>query len=155
MASTSSIVLTSSVTLVAGIVLFVLSQLLLKLVIEPVIEQRKAIGETIYAMLQYAWAFANPAEQVSAGTDAASDALRNCASRLITTTNAVRPYWPARWLGAPRLQDVGEVASTLIGLSNGVYKSGGADPQQGSHNVESARRIRRLLGVRSMTLGGA
>jgi hypothetical protein len=89
------IVLTALSTLLGGVILFVVGQFLQKFVFETAQEQGKAISEVCFRLIHYASWYANPGirstdEQNKQAQDA-SKAIRECASRLQATTDAI--YW--------------------------------------------------------------
>lgn len=51
---------TAAFTILGGVFVFSLSQLILKFLIEPIHEQRKAIGEILFGLVYYANSYANP-----------------------------------------------------------------------------------------------
>lgn len=54
------IFLTSAVTIIGGISIFVIGQIILKFFIEPVNDLRGVIGETVYALIFYSNIYTNP-----------------------------------------------------------------------------------------------
>lgn len=112
------IVLTSALTVVGGVLVLVVGQLVQRFFIDPLHEQSKLIGEIAYAL-----AYANPSPTRAVVrpdginlTDATEDALRALASRLIATTVAIRWYGLARYVFSPPRKDVLDGAFALIGL---------------------------------------
>ena len=123
------------VAAVLAILVFLLTQSFLKLVLEPVQEQRRLIGEVAHALLYYANVM--PAESVrvndalgertvtvGAGPeelDEARKALRELAGRLRATLWSV-PFYDALALAGvvPKLSDVLEASAALVGWSNSV-----------------------------------
>ncbi|MFN4857260.1 MAG: hypothetical protein ACK5EU_02905 [Pseudanabaena sp.] len=119
------IILTSSLTVIGGIIVLVVGQIITKFFIEPIHEQAKAIGEIAYSLTMYSNVYGNPGILKREKMDEASTSLRKCAGQLLARTYALKPYWFWEKLGVVRKFDAVELASKrLIGLSNFLY-----DPQ--------------------------
>jgi hypothetical protein len=130
MSESLKILLTASATVLGGVFVFAITEIAKKLLIEPVTQQRQAIGDVDFRLTYWAWAYGNPQEKKTPERDKAMDELREAAGRLLATTNAIR-WWPlARWLGAVDSAPANNAASLLIGLSNSVY---------GTHDHERPR----------------
>src|SRR5437879_5342253 len=82
--------LTAAATIIGSVIIFVVSQIFQKLVIDPVQEQRSAIGVIDHRLTYWAWAYCNPQDDKSPERDKASDELREAAARLLAATNAIR-----------------------------------------------------------------
>ena len=114
------IVLTSSLTVFAGITVFVVGQWVVKFVIEPLSEQAKITGEITYALIYYANIYMNPGSEKELNKET-SEALRRLASRLLASTHAVPCYRFLHFLRMVRKKsDVVRASRKLIGLSNTV-----------------------------------
>ncbi len=142
---------TAALTLAGGVVLFILNQWVQKFLIEPLHEQRKVIGEIDFLLIFWAWAYSNPEayehlkpHQIEERRNAAQ-ALRQVASKLVATTNAVRAYRIA-W-GAPPKAKVREVAQGLIALSNSMFELPHAAIGQARANHDLAKEIRKHLAL--------
>jgi hypothetical protein len=143
MSEVFKIFLTAATTIIGGVFLFVVNQLFQRLVVDPVQEQRTAIGVIDHRLTYWSWAYSNPQENKSLERDRAMDELREAAARLLAATNAIRSWWVALRLGAVARPSVNEAARELIGLSNGIY--GRLD-----HNHpprRAAERVRQLLRI--------
>ncbi|MBI4608063.1 MAG: hypothetical protein HY726_03535 [Candidatus Rokubacteria bacterium] len=147
MSDALTIALTAGVTLGGGVLLFVISQLLQKFVLEPLHEQRKVVGDIDYRLTYWAWAYANPQDAKTAERDKAMDELRDVAGRLLATTNAIRCWRLSLALGAVAPGIANEASRILIGLSNGVY--GRFD-----HNHPPSRDAQRLRDLLRIPLAG-
>ena len=120
---------------VLAVLVFVLTQSFLALVLEPIREQRRLIGEVAHALLFYANVM--PAEAVRVNdklgertvtvgsapeeVDATRKALRELAGRLRASLWSI-PFYDALALirVVPRLADVLEASAALVGWSNSV-----------------------------------
>lgn len=138
------IALTTSATLLGGVVLLVATQLLLRLVIEPVTEQLKAAANVDAKLLFWAWAYANPQEQKTPERDRAMDELRESSARMVAATNVIRWWRLARWWGAIPEDDADRAARMLFGVSNNVYGRYSRERRVS----DDVQRIRQLLRLR-------
>ncbi len=141
------IALTSSLTVIGGIFVLAVGQLLQRFFIEPIQEQAKVIGEIVYTLAYYGPVYANPGMPAILGPRGdlipeTEDALRQNASRLLATTAAVRWYGLARTVRTPSRNDVLEAAHTLIGLSNSIRTG---SPQE---NIQKRDLVLRLLRIK-------
>jgi hypothetical protein len=115
----------------AAFLLFVITQSILRFIIEPIQEQRKLIGDVAHALLFYAnvyhhlGAFGPPDEARREELDEARKALRGLAGRLRASLWTVPFYNTLAWLGrVPKREDVLEAATQLVGWSNSLYGRG-------------------------------
>ena len=142
------ILLTSSATVVVGVTVLVIGQILQRFYLDPIHEHATVIGEIAYTLEYYArQPSAAAADNISPTpfTDeeikAAANAFRQCASKLYATTNAIRGYHLFHRLGfLPLDTDVCEAQRHLIGLSN--FRSG-----LWRENERDFDAIKRLLGI--------
>ena len=138
-------VLTASITVVVGVVVFVAGQIVVRFMIDPVHEQKKHVGLIADALIFYADIYSNPgvidAEEV---VKEASATLRSLAGQLMAKSNGVPLYWllGALWL-VPKWDSVLVARRELIGLSHSLVRG---DPAQ---NSKSRERIERELGIRT------
>ena len=117
------IILTSSITLIGGVLIFSITKLTEKLLFEPVFELNKIRGQISYTLMFNANKFGNSEVIDKKDMDIVSDELRLLASKLITQLSLIHGYWILRLLGLiiskKRIKNASEA---LIGLSNGMYK---------------------------------
>jgi len=149
---TAKIILTALATIFGGVLVYVAGQLLSKLFIEPVQEQRKVIGEIDVGLVLWAREWANLQDFPTGRTDQrveAEKAFREYASRLVASTNAIgrRFYGAAQRLGAPAPDDVRLSARDLVGLSNSMYSDAATRFDHERFNRERVDNIRRRLGL--------
>lgn len=143
----TKILLTSSLTVVGAIAVFVASQLLGKLVIEPIQDLKKLLGEIRYALVFHAQAVFTPVGD-RAGEDRACEEFRKLACDLRSKLVSV-PFY-ARWAAVskgflPARQDAFEASKELIGLSNSVHQE-----NRSEKNATRVAKIERLLGFEPM-----
>jgi hypothetical protein len=120
------IILTSSLTVIGGIIVFVVGQIITKCIIEPIHEQAKIIGEIAYSLTMYSNVYSNPGILKNEKKDEASTFLRKCAGQLLARTYSLKLYWLWEKLRiVPRFNSVNLASEKLIGLSNFIYSSEG------------------------------
>lgn len=116
------VILTSFLTIIGGVLIFVLGQILLNLFIEPIQELRYHIGKIAGSLVFYANVYGNPGVTAEQEQRNASDELRKLASELIARTAVVPLYRFACLIShLPSLSDIRKVHDNLIALSNNVF----------------------------------
>ena len=164
------IILTSSLTVAGGIIVFVLGQIVVKFVIEPLQEQAKLIGEIANSLVFFANVGANVEpyyyqklkevealdepirkvlieryEQILKNhwkkSDDASEILRQQASSLVGVTNSIPLYGFWSLLKrVPKYEDVLKASSELIGMANSTH---------GEHSLsDRTGKIAKLLNIK-------
>lgn len=84
------IILISCLTVLGGIVVFVMGQIITKFFIEPLHEQSKLIGEIAYSLIFYANLYSNPGSGNFEKIEEASKVLRQQASQLLEKSYAIK-----------------------------------------------------------------
>lgn len=112
-------------TVFSGTVVYILSQIALKLVIEPVHDLKKTIGMISHSLVERASVILNPGNSRKKIMDATSRELRKLASQLRSHLYLI-PCYPvmARIFRLPLPAEILAASTALIGLSNGVHQSG-------------------------------
>jgi CHAD domain-containing protein len=153
MSDLEKILVTSMLTILGGVVVFVVGQLLSKFVIEPVHELRKAIGEVRYNLLFFAPDILTPIGRTRESCDKVRDALRKNSSDLYIRSEAIRFYPLASWVfrgSVPRREKVADAAKWLRGLSTYMHETG----EKANSHIEDVggiiKRIERDLGLPSV-----
>ena len=138
------------VAAVLAVLVFVLTQTFLVLVLEPVREQRRLIGEVAHALLFYANVM--PVESMEWGgqvytvgaereeLDEARKMLRGLAGRLRSSLWSI-PFYDALALAGfvPKLADVLAASNQLVGWSNSLSR--GRDEARAERRKEIAERL--------------
>ncbi len=155
--------LVSCLSLLVGVVIFCVTQLILRSLIDPIQKQRDIRGKVQSELVFWAWAISNPREwNNSPGNvevEKGRDSLRGLASELYGNILSV-PYrclekdaWVRRrfynWLKRkdwirPR-NDLAEAARILIGISNSLFCSRDTLEEQRKQNKDDLSKVRRLL----------
>lgn len=137
--------MTIFLTVLSGVMTFVLGQLILKLLIEPVQDFKRTIADIALALIEYANIYANPGAMSSDIERQASVELRKLSSRLNAQLYLIPCYhFTAKVFGLPSKSRVAEAASHLIGLSNGLSDS---SSNLILVNLQRAEKIRSMLGI--------
>ena len=132
-------------TILAGAGAFVLGQIVLKLVIEPVHGLKTTIADVADKLILYANIYSNPEQARYQSEDAVSKEFRILSSRLQSGMHLVPGYQiTARLFGLPRQENIIEASKNLISLHNG---QDGVLANQGILNCYAAQRVRVALGI--------
>ena len=109
-------------TIFSGVAVFVLGQIILKLVIEPVHRFRSTIADISYALVYYADIYSNPGITGKEREEETKQKLRTLSSELNAATYLIPKYdLTRRVFGLPQREKVVEAAGQLIGLSNSLH----------------------------------
>ena len=152
----SEAILTSMLTIVAGTLIFVIGQLLLRFWIEPVHDLRSHIGRIAHLLIYHAdvYCHVGMAEKKQARTTVRE--IRNCASELLARSSMVTWYgfWQ-RFHVVPERDKVYLAHGELIGLSNCVLgeEDENVNAQYSAYNKARIPRIRRYLRLPEEMLG--
>lgn len=116
--------MTVFLTIFVGVVTFVLGQLALKLLIEPVQEFKKTIADVALSLNEYSNIYANPGVAGVEVEKKASEELRKLSSRLNVQIYLV-PFYniTAKVFRLPSKKQAVDAVENLIALSNSVFKS--------------------------------
>jgi len=132
-------------TIFAGVMTFVLGQLALKLLIDPVQEFKRAVADISHALIEYAEVYENPGITGRDKEREVSKELKRLSSRLNAQMYLIPMYKnTARIFRLPTRGNVVKAEKDLIGLSNGLSP---ANPEQSTLNRFTAYRIFQALGI--------
>ncbi|MBS0424331.1 MAG: hypothetical protein JSR71_07895 [Proteobacteria bacterium] len=133
------------ITVLSGVLTFVLGQLAVKLVLDPVQELKRTIGQISHALVEHAWVIANPSVPPKETMNETSLLLRKLSSQLHAHLYLVPCYRVTVWLFRLPSQDkLLAAARALIGLSNSLYR---VDNQVYKFNAKRIERISDSLGI--------
>src|SRR5690606_37890983 len=111
-------------TILSGDITYVFGQLVLRLVIEPVQELRRTIGNVSHTLIERANVIQNPGVPRIEVIDQTALELRNLSSKLHSHLFLVPLYnKTAKVFRLPTHHNILEAASNLIGLSNGIHEA--------------------------------
>lgn len=116
--------MTIFLTILSGVLTFVIGQIIVKLVIDPVQDMKKTIGLISHTMVERANVISNPGISKEEVMEATSAELRKLSSQLHAHLCLV-PFYShtSRVFGLPTAVQVRSAAEALIGLSNGLYRT--------------------------------
>jgi hypothetical protein len=143
----TKILVTSSLTVLGAVIIFVSSQLLGKLVIEPIHDLKRLLGEIQFALVFHAQAIMTPVGD-RAGEDEAAKSLRKLSCDLRAKVDAIPFYdfWARISRGfVPSRENTIAASKQLMGLSNSVHQ-----PDRWDKNDRRIAAIEKLLGYESL-----
>lgn len=120
--------ITFFLTIITGLVVLVLGQILIKLVLEPIKRQKELIAEVSSQLIFYANIYTQPGSITDPNIlDKASLDIRKVSTRLLTTTTTIPSYkfFSNLKLVLPE-QNIETACSNLIGISNSLGRGGDA-----------------------------
>ncbi len=143
----TAVFVTIFATVISGVLVFVLGQIFVKFVIEPIKDLKEVLGEIHFSLVFHAQAIYTPAGD-RAGEDAAQKVIRDLASKLRAKTEVI-PWYSlcsriSRGFLPPR-KNIMDASSQLIGLSNSLKQE---DRSEVNHN--RVEKIRKLLHFESV-----
>jgi hypothetical protein len=131
-------------TVFSGVVIYILGQLALKLVIEPVQDLKKIIGVISHSLIERGNVIANPGVLSKDVMDETSLELRKLASHLQSQMYFIPCYPVMAWIfRLPLPAQIMAASKALIGLSNGVR--GGGPNRFNAMNVRTVCDSLRIL----------
>jgi hypothetical protein len=150
MSDLDKILLTSSLTVVVGVFVFVLGQVFLKFFIEPIHEQKKLIGEIADALIYYGSTYGNPERGVSERGNQAQERLRQLSTLLLSRTGLIPCYGCFASMRLVRqVSEIGIAAQGLMGISNNINLAPDADANGAVlTNIRWRDGIKEALGLR-------
>lgn len=132
-------------TILAGAGTFVLGQILLKLLIEPVQAMKNVIAEIAHKLILFANIYANPRSLEDEKQAEASKEFRILSSKIQSSMYLVPAYkTTSKLFGLPSQEEINAASKGLISLHNGHDH---ALENQGILNCYSAQRVRDALGI--------
>lgn len=138
--------MTVFLTVLAGVITFVLGQLILKLVIDSVQDFKRVVADVSHALIDEAVVYLNPGVTGQEREQSTSKKLRELSSRLNAQMYLIPKYrFLHTLLGLPSQDSVTNASRLLIGLSNSLSAS--TAEGLGAKNPEKAQRICDLLGI--------
>lgn len=125
-------------TVFAGVLTYVAGQLIVKLVIEPVQDARRTIGQISHALIERANVIQNPGVPSAAVMSDTSRELRKLSSQLQSHLYLVPAYRStAAVFRLPSRPQLLKAASNLIGLSNSLHRATDRVYEQNAKRVET------------------
>lgn len=134
--------MTVFLTIFSGVSIFVIGQIIVKLIIDPVHELRKTIGKISHTLIELANVIQNPGVPPEEEIRTASRELRKLSSELQSHLYLVPQYERIATLFKllfvlPDRNKIMRASSNLIGLSNGLFRSGAGIYEANAKRVEA------------------
>lgn len=116
-------IVTALLTILGGITIFVIGQIVEKFFLSPLEAFRRTLGEIAFNMIYFANIYTNPGPGDRDTRIEASRKLRTLASQLVADSYAVNCFWFfVLFRFIPSRKKVNEASDKLIGLSNSVFE---------------------------------
>ena len=136
-------VITACLTVIIGVTVYALSQIVSKFLIEPIHKQDEIRGEIADSLAFYANIYCNPGSGTQQAMNEASRVLRQKATLLRSRTHLIRGYRFFSWVKLiPKIENIDRAYGNLIALSNSIFRG---NPAQ---NNQWAEEIKQLLNLR-------
>lgn len=147
MTELQSIFLTSGLTIVGGILVFVAGQVISRFFIDPIHEQKQIIGQVADALIYYSEVYQNPNDKTIERRLIVANKFRQLATLMESKTHVVAWYGLFTMLGAVRPQGSIEVASKeLIRIAQSLQSGEHFNPQD--FVLDSVENIKEQLKLR-------
>ena len=112
------------ITVLSGVLTFVLGQLVVKILLDPVQDLRKTIGQISHTLVERANVISNPGVPTKEVMDETSDLLRKLSSQLHAHLFLIPSYNKTSVVfRLPSMESLLNASTNLIGLSNGIYRA--------------------------------
>ncbi|SRR5260221_134197 len=132
-------------TVLSGVITFVIGQLIVKLVLEPVQEMKRTIAQISHVLIERANVIANPGVPAKEILDETSQLLRKLSSQLHAHLYLVPCYKVISGIFyLPSKEKLLVASSALIGLSNSIYR---ADEKVYEVNAKRVEQVSDALGI--------
>lgn len=136
-------ILTASWTVIIGVTVYSLSQIISKFLIEPIHKMDEIRGEIADSLAYYADLYSNPGSGTKQPMRKASNTLRQKATLLRARRHLVRGYPLFSLLKIlPQEKNIVTASEDLFGLSNSIFKG---NPSQ---NIQWAEEIKEMLNLK-------
>lgn len=124
-------------TVLSGVITFVIGQLVVKLLLDPVQDMKKTIGQVSHTLVERGNVIANPGVPTKEIMDDTSDSLRKLSSQLHAHLCLVPLYdATSKVFRLPSKEKLLVASSALIGLSNSVYRANDSVYEANAKRVE-------------------
>ncbi|MBU2673114.1 hypothetical protein LZ641_09830 [Hafnia paralvei] len=138
--------MTILLTVFSGVMVYVIGQIIMKMLIEPVSEQRKVISKITYDLRYYANILGNPRGMEDEEMVEVCKIMRQHSSQLHAATYLIPAYKYCCYVfGLPRPEQIKQSTGNLIRLSHGFSNSPLAN--QPILNVYAMQKINLALGI--------
>lgn len=135
--------LTAAFTILGGVIIYTLGQIIAKFFIEPIHKQLMCIGKISDSLIFYANQYSNPGSGMPDEMDKVQRILRQQASLLVSKTHVIK------WYGffeifkfVPKRIAISEASRELIGLSNSIHEG------RSDFNTARVKNIKKALNIK-------
>ncbi|HOI50894.1 MAG TPA: hypothetical protein PLN02_00825 [Azonexus sp.] len=134
-------------TVLSGVITFVIGQLVLKLVIDPVQELKKTIAQISHSMIERANVIANPGVPSDDVMSETSKHFRQLSSQLHAHLYLIPLFnVTAKIFRLPTKEKILAASSSLIGLSNSIFRASATEHIH-NHNARRVENVCDSLGI--------
>lgn len=140
---------TISITIITGTLIFVLQEVIKSYVIKPKTEYEELKSKISFLLIYYAGVIHNPRSNDSNGDESCLEMYKNAemqfrdvASRLMSFSRKSHKLVKC----IPPNDILYRASKNLIGLANGVYKENTKDNVR-KHNIEHEKELKKLLNI--------
>ncbi len=143
----TKILLTAATTVIGGLIILVMGQIVIRFILEPILEYRKVVAEIAEALLAHAHFFADsgPDSAKEKGLSEAADEIRHLAVALNGKAIAIPGYRFIGWLRVIHpYQNVLEARRALWGLANTMFRP---DWQRKMNLASQAAKLLRITAI--------
>ena len=147
------IILTSALTAICGVIVYVIGQLISKFLLEPAFELLKAVREVRFVLSFHAPTIHTPGGRNASSSSDAKEAFMKCSSDLLSRLHAIPAYDALSQIlpgTFPSTTNIENAAITLRGLSTHMHETG--DRAENSLDAVNNRveYIERLLNLKPL-----
>jgi hypothetical protein len=151
MSDIEKIVVTVAFTILGGVIVYVVGQLLSKLSIDPLQNLRKTIGETRFNLAFHASEIHTPISRTREKSDKACAALMKNSCDLLANLQAISFYSLAStFRAAPPRKSIEDAAVQLRALSTYVHETGSKAADELDTIAKRVKRIEALLRLKPL-----
>ena len=146
MSDTALVIVSVTGGFAASYLVFLLGQLTLKWVIEPLHDFQTLLGRIEFSLDFYSDLIFNPSSGPSEDHKDASRNIRQLAMALRTDNQRIRFYWFFRLFHlVPPNDNIPTASKALVGLSNGTFATEGMSGRIIDFNREKIQEVKKLL----------
>ena len=141
---------TACITIIIGVTVYCVSQIIEKFIIDPIHRQREVIGEIADAIVFYANVICSPGSNKNAVMDEVQQKLRRLATMLQSLSEMI-PYYKIfdELKVVANVKAVADVSKELIYLSNSIHdRPENVEDKKVSRNSASIEKIKRWLNLK-------
>jgi hypothetical protein len=153
MSDIEKILVTAAFTIIGGVTVYVIGQLLSKFFIEPVQDLRKVIGEVRFNLAFHTPEIYTPIGRTKERSDRARDALMKSSCDLLAKLHAVSLYDRLASVSKgvlPPRKAIEDAAVHLRGLSTHMHETGEKADEKLEIIANHVERIEKLLGLKPL-----